>query len=51
MSRWIDADERITIQLYDDMHEEWIEENMTIAEYLDQYTEEGCPSADRAQGE
>lgn len=44
MNRWIDADERITIQLYDDEHEEWREEDMTIAELLDQYTDEGCPS-------
>lgn len=45
MNRWIDADERITIQLYDDEHEEWREEDMTIAELLNQYTDEGCPSA------
>jgi len=47
--RLIDADKRINLQLYDDMNEEWSVESMTIAECLDRYTEEGCPSADRPQ--
>lgn len=42
---WIDANKIITAQLYDDQHEEYKEEPMTIAEYLDRYTDEGCPAA------
>ena len=47
--RLINADKRINLQFYDDMNEEWSVESMTIAECLDRYTEEGCPSADRPQ--
>ena len=43
MSRWIDADAYITAMLYDDEHEEFKDERMTIAENLDSYTIEGCP--------
>lgn len=46
MSRWIDADKCITAQFYVDEHEEWSEKSMTIAEFLDRETEEGCPSAE-----
>ena len=41
--RPIDADIVVTVMLYDDEHEEFRTERMTIAEYLDRYTEEGCP--------
>lgn len=43
MSRLIDADAFVTVQLYDDEHEEEYEERMTIAEAIDRYTSEGCP--------
>ena len=39
----IDETKPIHTQVYDDEHEEWIEKEMTIAEYLDAYTDEGCP--------
>ena len=41
--RPIDADLMVTVMLYDDEHEEYHTERMTIAECLDRYTEEGCP--------
>ena len=41
--RLIDADSFITVMLYDDEHEEYYTERMTIEECLDRYTEEGCP--------
>lgn len=41
----IDEKKMIHTQVYDDEHEEWIEKEMTIAEYLDAYTEEGCPES------
>ena len=40
----IDADAMVTVMLYDDEHEEYYTERMTIAEYLDGFTEEGCPT-------
>lgn len=32
--RLIDADAKIMAQLYDDEHEEWIQKEMTVADYL-----------------
>ena len=43
MSRYIDADEYVTVWLYDDEREEEYTERMTIAESLDHFTDEGCP--------
>ena len=43
MMRPIDADLMVTVMLYDNEHEEYYPERMTIAECLDRYTEEGCP--------
>jgi hypothetical protein len=34
----------VTVNLYDDEHEEYIDERMTIAECLDRFTDEGCPT-------
>ena len=45
MSKYIDADLYVEMQIYDDEHEEWSWWNGTIEELLDQWTEEGCPSA------
>ena len=42
MSR-IDADAKITALLYDEEHEETNRVEMTIADFLDSHTEEGCP--------
>lgn len=39
----VDADRVIHTQVYDDEHEEVIDRSMTIADFLDAYTEEGCP--------
>lgn len=41
----IDEKKMIHTRVYDDEHEEWIDKEMTIAEYLDAYTEEGCPES------
>lgn len=41
--RLIDADTKITALLYDEEHEETIRVEMTIADFLDSHTEEGCP--------
>jgi hypothetical protein len=52
MSRWIDADIYVTATLYDDEHEEYRDERMTIADCLDRFTDEGCPTkAEPKQGE
>ena len=44
--RAIDADTVVTIQVFDEMYEEYNLRTMTIAEALDLWTEEGCSSAD-----
>ena len=41
--RLIDADTKITALLYDEEHEETNSVEMTIADFLDSHTEEGCP--------
>lgn len=43
MARLIDADALITVQIYDDEHEEYHTEKMTVGEYIDRYSDEGCP--------
>lgn len=43
MARFIDADKKLTITVYDEEHEENIDRYMTIEEILDTYTSEGCP--------
>jgi len=43
MARYIDADKKIHIQIFDEEHEEYIVLEQTIAECLDSYTDEGCP--------
>lgn len=47
MSRWINADIYVTATLYDDEHEEYRDERTTIAECLDRFTDEGCPTEDK----
>ena len=41
--RLINADAIIHYQTYDDEHEEFPEHESTIAELLDELTDEGCP--------
>jgi hypothetical protein len=43
MSRLIDAEIKVKVQLLDGEHEEFITKEMTVEEVLDAYTEEGCP--------
>lgn len=45
MAEYIDANKTVTIQVYDDMTEEWHKEKVTIAEALDKWTDEGCPKS------
>lgn len=42
----IDGDRIITAQLYDDEHEEFIEEKMSIIDNINAYTTEGITEAD-----
>lgn len=39
----IDVDAKITAILYDEEHEETNHKIMTVEDFLDGYTEEGCP--------
>ena len=41
--RTIDADTVVTIQVYDDMTEETDTKKMTVAEAIDEWSDEGCP--------
>ena len=43
MSRLIDADTTIHVQIYDDMTEEWCLKETTVASALDDWADEGCP--------
>lgn len=42
----IDGDRIVTISLYDDEHEEFIEKKMSIIEILNNYSDEGVTAAD-----
>ena len=44
MPRYIDADKKIHIQVFDEEHEEYLVLEKTIEECLDSYTDEGCPN-------
>ena len=50
MARYIDADKKIHIQIFDEEHEEYVVLEQTIAECLDSYTDEGCPEPVDVQG-
>jgi len=42
----IDGDKIVTAQLYDDEHEEFTEQKMSIIDYINAYTDEGVTTAD-----
>ena len=39
--RLVDVDKSVHVQIYDDEHEEYIDKEMTLAEYIDSFTDEG----------
>lgn len=41
--RLIDADKVVTIQVYDDMTEKYGTKKVTIADAIDEWSDEGCP--------
>ena len=41
----IDGDRIVTVQLYDDEHEEFVEKKMSIIDCIDAYTDEGVTEA------
>ena len=43
MSKYIDADLYVDMQIYDEQHEEWGVWHGTIEDLLNQWTEQGCP--------
>ena len=45
MSKYIDAEQKITVQVYDEEHEEWTIKETTIECALDYWSNEGCPPA------
>lgn len=42
----IDGDRIVTAQLYDDEHEDFTEQKMSIIDYVNMYTTEGVTTAD-----
>lgn len=44
MARFIDADKYVCAFVFDEEHEEQRTETMTIEDFLDRFTEEGCPT-------
>lgn len=42
----IDGNRIITVQLYDDEHEEFTEKKMSIIDYINAYTDEGVTTSD-----
>ena len=42
--KWINAEQQVTVSIYDDEHEEYLDKIMTVEEMLDAYTNEGCPT-------
>lgn len=42
----IDGDRIVTVKLYDDEHEEFIEKKMSIIDCLNAYTDEGVTESD-----
>lgn len=43
MPHYIDADTVVTIQVYNDMTEEYGTKRVTIADAIDEWSDEGCP--------
>lgn len=41
--KWIDAEQKLNITIFDEQTEDRIIKTMTIEEILDAYTSEGCP--------
>ena len=42
--KWINAEQKVTVTMYDEEHEEHHNKIMTVEEMLDTYTNEGCPA-------
>ena len=42
--KWINAEQQVTVTIYDEEHEEYLDKIMTVEETLDTYTSEGCPT-------
>ena len=42
--KWINAEQQVTVTIYDEEHEEHLDKVMTVEEMLDTYTNEGCPT-------
>ena len=44
MMRLINVDSIVNIEVFDEEHEEYRTESMTVEDALDKYTNEGCPT-------
>lgn len=41
--KWINAEQLVTVTVFDEEHEEYLDKTMSVEEMLDAYTHEGCP--------
>ena len=44
MLKFINAETKVTVQLFDGEHEDYVTREMTVEEALNSFTEEGCPT-------
>lgn len=42
--KWIMADKVLTMTIYDEEHEDYLQKRITVEEILDKFTDEGCPT-------
>jgi len=42
--KWINSEQKVTVTIYDEEHEEHLVKTMTVEEMLDTYANEGCPT-------
>lgn len=42
--KWINAEQKVIVTIYDEEHEEHLVKMMSVEEMLDTYTNDGCPT-------
>lgn len=47
--RWINAEAMVKASLFDEEHEEELTKQMTVEDFLESYTEDGCPTTVEAE--
>ena len=42
--KWINVERIVTVEVFDEEHEDYIRKRMTVEDILDKFTDEGCPT-------